>query len=1735
MADIAQNIRLIISAAVTGGNEVQQLVGRLGRVNQTLAGLPSPSREAATVTDRLTAAQRGAGDEAEDLGRQLNRARGNVSQFGGSIKEGIVGLLGAAGIASALHTAMDAAGEFEKAVAQIMTVSDTTKIPMKQLEDTVLSLSREFGKMPVEVAKATYDAYSAGAVDAAQNTEFMTVALKAAVAGGVEVADSVRGLSAVINGWGLSFGDASRVADTMFTVIANGQTTMAQLSGNLGKVAGQANTLGLGFEEIGGVLAVLTKKIGSTEISTTALSAAMAGVARVTGEQVPEFKKLGFENGQAAFKALGLAKTFDIVSRAAGGNITKLEKLAGGSIGLQAVMSSTGAAMGEITANILANEKATGRLGQEFNKVQGVVGEGETALVAVQIAMIKFGKAMAPIQSAVRKIVIGIAGWISANHDAVAATTQLVGAIYALRAVLAVMGGWFTAVATAVVFLATKFKPFRDFLQQIADSIAPLFRLAMGLIEVTLADVSRAIDSFIYGFQRTIDGIILLAQLAREKIKETLGLENEYAKVQEDLARKRIEWAQRTKEVETESAQHKKELLERSAEFQDHVNEIQDAWTEQNGEAIKKNAEEIAKTASAVVESGEKTQEVAAAVGAAIQAVPGKTVGISARDDTGIGVTAAKEAISSVKDATPKITLTHNQAVQLVNNIGMRLAELDGDKAHLEAQLDSDHEPKIAAINKAIAALREKQRKARILVQVASNHAEKARAVRETLAALRERFRRLMLNVDLADDKIAPKVVAIRDKMAELRKQIRDRPLHVRVDSNYLARKRQLIQAHGELRRKYSKLVLQALLESNYSPQAQKILRSIAQIRKHENIKLKATLTPQVDSGARNVERRVERIPREVAISALLLGSKRVIQAIDNIRRAVVRVPGSIITTAKLEGARHINQTAQNITRYIRGIQGRTVHITVLGSRQAWAMARDVSRALSSMRDRTVTIWTRRRSRNRDGGPIEMYSDGGSYPRRSGRLPGYSRKDTVPAMLTAGEYIINAASVRDVERAVPGILDLLNGIRGKGSVVKKLSSLLSSGGRKMAAGGKVIRTALKKRKPKKFVNGGAVVLNKTNGGAVDIRTSIGMDVDAGLDDLTEDIRAFTRKLAAEMPILFDVQVDFKAAYEEARQEYKKAEQVYIEAEKISPEAEKTAFEELSLRERALKIATAQNRDIGKQIEEQRKAASGLIRDFQLMARKISDNMPILLDVQADFQPVLELGEREVKAARVKYDAAVDTDAGIAVISRLETELNLREEAYTAALAQDEAISQQIDKQHDQVGAWLEDVRNLVQTVEENMPVLGDMQANFKAVLDQAERELEGAKTEYFISIEGGFDVATRVGLAEELELRQANYNEALAQYQGIEKQVSAQEALGRLIAVDTALQAENRTATYQSVVGIAANMQRIVQQSSKLAIETLDSVAYSAHQVTGKDISIDVLGEKDAKRAAEEIQKTINDTHGATIDIDVAGEDAARTTTDAIQADVYGVEGSNIGIVTEGAELAQKTASFVSKTISAVKDKAVTISSRFDTRGLIEWAQAQRTAAAILYAPRAPRYAEGGQVVSSLSPAVMAVTRVISQIKGQAVDMLTTGGKIPGYSRQDTIPAMLTAGEYVVNALSVRNIEAVVPGILSAINNIRSQGDVMSTIRAIITVGGRGMAAGGVIPGTASVRLANGGMPPSALGSAGNTLNFSTTFNVSAVDAAGFRRVFDGEVLPRLKTAIKQDLQGIGYAIRSVS
>jgi TP901 family phage tail tape measure protein len=230
-----------------------------------------------------------------------------------TFKKNIVGLgkIAATAFAAQKITAFfvsstKAAIEFETQMARVNTMlGGVSPRALESFSRNITQLSVRYGEATDALASGLYDIVSAG-VDANDAIKVLEVSVQAAKAGMISTAISADAITTVLNSYSLEAEEASRVSDVLFSVVKGGKTTFSELANNIGKVASVAAQSGVRLEELGGVIAQLTKSGIRTEQAVTQVNAIIAAISKPSSDAAKAAKKLGIEFDGATLRTKGL-------------------------------------------------------------------------------------------------------------------------------------------------------------------------------------------------------------------------------------------------------------------------------------------------------------------------------------------------------------------------------------------------------------------------------------------------------------------------------------------------------------------------------------------------------------------------------------------------------------------------------------------------------------------------------------------------------------------------------------------------------------------------------------------------------------------------------------------------------------------------------------------------------------------------------------------------------------------------------------------------------------------------------------------------------------------------------------------------------------------------------------------------------------------------------------------------------------------------------------------------------------------------------------------------------------------------------------------------------------------------------------------------------------------------------------------------------------------------------------
>lgn len=331
-----------------------------------------------------------AGKKASNFEKFSKRSSKNVARgFDGistSIGRTIIQYAGLAAAATAAFKSIKKSANLGAEFANIATLGDFSAESIERVRQETLKLSLEIRKSPIDLAKAYYQAVSSGAEHGAEALDLLRQSAILANAGLSSTKVAVDAVTNVMNSYGKEVISATRTTDILIQVVRDGKTTLEEFAPTIGKVANDAASLGIRFEEVAAAAAQLTRTM-PTEIAMTALAGAFKGLTAAS----KDFKKEGI-NIFKEIKTRGLVGALELLDKVTGGNQEKMRELIGDMRGVRGILGLTGAGAKDF-ARILDNmENSAGAARVAFDKqAKSIKAMGQVIGVTSDVMLTKLG------------------------------------------------------------------------------------------------------------------------------------------------------------------------------------------------------------------------------------------------------------------------------------------------------------------------------------------------------------------------------------------------------------------------------------------------------------------------------------------------------------------------------------------------------------------------------------------------------------------------------------------------------------------------------------------------------------------------------------------------------------------------------------------------------------------------------------------------------------------------------------------------------------------------------------------------------------------------------------------------------------------------------------------------------------------------------------------------------------------------------------------------------------------------------------------------------------------------------------------------------------------------------------------------------------------------------------------------------------------------------------------------
>ena len=453
------------------------------------------------------------------VGEKVQAAGQKVSAVGDALTASVSAPIAAAGVG-----ALKASLSYEDALAKLSTIADTSQVPMEELSNQILELSKVSGISAETLANNVYDAISAGQ-QTADAVNFVSKATALARAGFTSTDSALDILTTSLNAYGLAAEDVTRVSDVLINTQNLGKTTVDQLASSMGKVIPTAKANGVEIEDLAGVYAVMTANgIATAETTTyfnsmlnelgksgsTAANAFAAGTAHIKegGLTMKEAMEMGWE----------LTDVLSVLDEQAAESGTTISNMFGSAEAgkAAAVLWDNGAklnnaveAMGQSAG---ATETAYGKLNTTSFEIEKTINELKVTLLEIGDVL----KAeMMPVFEKVVKKIKELTGYISGmSVEEKEQMIKIAGIVAAIGPLLSVGGRLISGIGTVMTM---------------APKIGTALTALTGPVGIVIAAIAALAAAFAAlwtsdeGFRNDVSGIFNEIQISIQPLVDALG------------------------------------------------------------------------------------------------------------------------------------------------------------------------------------------------------------------------------------------------------------------------------------------------------------------------------------------------------------------------------------------------------------------------------------------------------------------------------------------------------------------------------------------------------------------------------------------------------------------------------------------------------------------------------------------------------------------------------------------------------------------------------------------------------------------------------------------------------------------------------------------------------------------------------------------------------------------------------------------------------------------------------------------------------------------------------------------------------------------------------------------------------------------------------------------------------------------------------------------------------------
>jgi len=198
------------------------------------------------------------GADTSDAEKSLESFGKKVNSAGAALGAAFVGA--GLAVAAGAAVAVKAAGDLEQSVANIKTIKP--EIDTSAVAASLTEMSTHVAQSSSQLADSLYNVFSSVEVSQEQAVGLVQKFAQGAVAAQTDAETFGTAVMGVMNAYGMAAEDASHISDVFFNTIKLGVVTGPELAASLGPVTQSAKMAGVSLDELGAMIAAVTKEGG---------------------------------------------------------------------------------------------------------------------------------------------------------------------------------------------------------------------------------------------------------------------------------------------------------------------------------------------------------------------------------------------------------------------------------------------------------------------------------------------------------------------------------------------------------------------------------------------------------------------------------------------------------------------------------------------------------------------------------------------------------------------------------------------------------------------------------------------------------------------------------------------------------------------------------------------------------------------------------------------------------------------------------------------------------------------------------------------------------------------------------------------------------------------------------------------------------------------------------------------------------------------------------------------------------------------------------------------------------------------------------------------------------------------------------------------------------------------------------------------------------------------------------